>query len=378
MIYLTIFATTTLLLFASARSKGVLEVLLVSAGLLLPCLLAGFRDETIGVDVLSYAKWMEISAQDMGLLEFMQFEAGVANPGWNLFTWVSVNVTGGLPGYLFCIEALCILPVYFGLRRMCKGWEWAGVLVWLLLWYAFSLNGMRQSVAMGIVFFSTAFVLERKSLHFLVGILIAFLFHQTAVVGVFIYVFAFAYRYSGGISKLLGRWRSAIVFTLVLCVVAICIAFGEQIVLALSVLKDSYSYQVNRLGESDFSYGGLYLTVTTAFLWASSRRDFANSFSENEDAALATVISFDIVCGASLVGSLFWQLNLVSDSLGRIGYYGTILFPLMVGMLGQNGKRTRGKYILAIGLSVIYFVTLTLILGHSGVVPYASSILGIE
>lgn len=375
MIYLAVFAATTLLLYASSKCKGVLEALLASAGLLLPCLLAGFRDETVGVDVLTYAKWMAINAQSMNLSEFMQFEAGVANPGWNLFTWIAVNATGGLPGYLFCIEALCILPIYFGLLRICRGWEWSGLLVWLLLWYAFSLNGMRQSVAMGILFCSTAFVLERKPLYFLVGVFIAFLFHQTAVVGLFIYAFAFVYRYSGGISKLLGRWRSAVIFTLALCAVVFCIIFGERLVLVLSFLKDSYSYQVDMLGENDFSYGGLYLTVVTALIWASSRRDFANA-REGGGVQNLTVTSFDVLCGASIIGSLLWQLNLASPTLGRIGYYGTALLPAAVAMLRAN-KRSRGRFTLAVGLAAVYFVVMILMLGHEGVVPYTSTILGI-
>lgn len=377
MIYLVTFVATTLLLYLSSKCKGVLEALLAAAGLLLPCLLAGFRDETIGVDVLSYAKWMAASAQSMDLPDYMQFEAEIANPGWNLFTWVVVNVTGGLPGYLFCIEALCILPIYYGMRRMCRGWEWVGVLAWLLLWYAFSLNGMRQSVAMGILLYSTSFVLERKPLRFLAGVFVAFLFHQTAVVGVFIYVFAFVYRYSGGISKLLGKWRSAVVFMMVLCVVVACIVFGERIVLGLSFLKESYSYQVNRLGENDFSYSGFYLTIVTAFLWVSSRRAFVINHKTGEDWWAQTVTSFDVVCGVALVGSLLWQLNLVSATLGRIGYYGTVLLPLAIAMLGSNERKQNGRLACFLGLLVFYFTAVTLILGQSGVMPYTSQLLGL-
>lgn len=379
MIYLAMFLTTTLLLYASSRCKGVLEALLATAGLLLPCLLAGLRDETIGTDVLSYAKWMAIDAQNMGFIDFIQYEAETANSGWNVFTWITVNATGGLSGYLFCIEALCILPIYFGLRHMCRAWEWAGILSWLLLWYAFSLNGMRQCAAMSIVFYSTVYVLERRPLPFLVGIVAAVSLHQTAVVGLFIYLFAFIYRYSGSISNLLGKWRSPIVIAASICIVGICIVFGDRIVLALSFLKDSYSFQVNAIGENDFSFAGLYLTILISCLWGAARREFVSSTALiGEEPRAISRNGFDIACGVALIGSLLWQLNLASATLGRIGYYGTILIPLVVAMLGSNGPKTRSQFLFSMVCSSVYFVVITLMMGQSGVVPYTSVLLGIS
>lgn len=371
MIYILVFAATTLLLYASGRCSGALRAILVVLALLLPCCLAGLRDETVGDDVLTYAKQMSENAQNMGLSEYMSYEWDLAQPGWNLFTWVVVRLTGGLSGYLFCIEALCIVPVYLGLRRMCGGWEWLGVLVWLLLLYPFSLNGMRQCAAMGIVFYSTAYVLERRPLPFVAEILVAFLFHQTGIVGIAIYLFAFVCRYSGGISKLLGRWRSTVVFTLALCAVVSCIVLGDQIVLALAFLKDSYSHQVNSLGVSDFSWAGLYLTAMTAALWALSRKDLVSRQKyESIELAKSKVVGFDIVCGVSLLGSLLMQLNLVADGLGRLGYYGIALLPLAVAWLGKWCERSRGHIILGGGLAAVYFIITTLVLQMSGAFPY--------
>lgn len=379
MIYVLTFAVTTLLLYLSSKCKGALKTLLVATGLLIPCLIAGWRDETVGTDVLSYAKWMCIDAQNMELVEFMINESAIANPGWNLFSWVAVNVTGGLPGYLFAIEALCIVPIYFGLHRMCPGYEWAGMLAWMNLWYAFSLNGMRQCVAMGIIFYAMSFVLCRQPFRFSLALVVAYLFHQTAVVGVFIYPFAFLYRYSKSISKLLGRWRSIIVVGLACGILAVCFAFGDRIVLALSVLKESYSMQASRIGENDFSVGGLYLLIVTLMLWSLSRRLFlANSdrlaFRSNSSWTLDNI---DIVCAISSFGCLLWQLNLISATLGRIGYYGGVFIPLFISALASISAAAKGLHFSAQALAFMYFVVMTLILGHSGAVPYTSTLLGI-
>ncbi len=110
--YLFVFAFLALCVYFADKCRGLLRLLVLLIGLVVPALLAGFRDETVGVDVLAYAKWMCLTAQRLDFLSFLNFESGVASIGWNVFTRIATGLTGGLPGYLFCIEFACVILVY--------------------------------------------------------------------------------------------------------------------------------------------------------------------------------------------------------------------------------------------------------------------------
>lgn len=329
MIYIVTFAATTFLLWLSGRSKGVLAAILAVMGLALPCLLAGLRDETVGVDILSYAKWMCLDVQVMGLFEFMQSASNIAAVGWNFFTWCAVRATGGLPGYLFCIEALCIIPVYLGLRRASRGNEWIGMLLWLLLEFAFTLNGMRQAAAMGFVFYAANYIFERKPGRFVLWVMVGMLFHQTAVIGLILYPLAHMGAIGSGFKRFFGRFSSWALGAIIAVCAALAFALGPRLVVLASAFKDSYRYQVSHLGENDFSVAGLYLLAGVVVIWLAMRHDFDDGRMGEREVVLGE--EFAAVCLLSAVGCLAWQLNIVSATLGRVGYYGTALIPYLGG-----------------------------------------------
>lgn len=384
-IYLAMFATTAFLIYLSSKCEGSLKLILVALGLTLPCALAGVRDETVGTDVLSYAKWMCASAQNTPFLDFLNSAADVAAIGWNIMTWLSVRAFGGMIGYQFAIEAFCIVPIYLVAKRLFVNQEWAVVLIWLLLWYAFSLNGMRQSVAMGFVVYSVVYVVERRPLPFCVCIIEGLLFHQTAIVGFFLYPFAMVVVYSDVVKKFFGRQKNTILALLLVAIFPILIVMGPSLVRWLSVLKDSYSYQISHLGANDVSVAGLYLMASILVIWFLAKDGIAKaersglrlSIDKGTLASSGILAAFHFLCATAVVGSLLWQLNYVASTLGRLGYYGSALVPLIGGLLSLCGKRTRRSFVSLILLALVYFVAMTLVLGKSGAYPYTSLILGI-
>lgn len=383
MIYLTVFAFSALCIYFADKCRGLLKLLVLLTGLAAPALLAGFRDETVGVDILSYAKWMCLAAQRLDFLSFLNTESGIASIGWNVFTWIATRLTGGLPGYLFCIECACVIPVYAGLSRCCHGMGTAvAFLSWLLLFYAFSLNGMRQSVAMSIVFYSVFYIFERKPLRFVFGVFFACLFHQTAVIALALYPLAAFFVYGQVFNNLFGKWRYFFGCLGLVGFFGLCLAFGPSLVRAASVLKASYSYQLDRLGETDFSIAAFYILVCLLLVLWVSRKDFALNIASDLDAAISYGVvdlktAYSFIAIAAIVGCVCWQLNMVSPTLGRIGYYGVALIPYMALFLHENEKRSKGHLFLLVFFLAVYFVVMILVLGKEGAYPYTSTILGI-
>lgn len=392
-IYLVMFAMTSGLLFLSGFCKGALKFALIVIALTLPCLLAGFRDETIGTDILSYAKAQCEHAEKMSLTGFMVNESGTSAPLWNLMTWLSTRVTGGMAGYLFTIELFCLIPVYFACSRIMRGEEWYGVLLWLLLWYAFSLNGMRQSIAMSFVLLAVTFIFERKPMPFCILVGIGMLFHQTAVVAFFMYPLALFLAYNNNTKSFTECSPLAFKVALILCAILLLFVFGDYIVAALSRLKESYSYQLNHLGERDISYAGLYMLFVICSVWCAAHKSFdiridatrhepekAEGFHKNSsNMSLVNIrFRFEFLCIASAAGCLLWQLNYIAATLGRVGYYGCSLLVLLgEAVFCLKNRRTRFVSFVLLILAIVYFVGTTMILHGEGVYPYTSQIMGI-
>ena len=60
--------------------------------------------------------------------------------------------------------------------------------LYYMLFFNISLNLVRQSIAMSILFFAFPFLLENKWIYFLISIFIATLFHKTAIIGLIIFL----------------------------------------------------------------------------------------------------------------------------------------------------------------------------------------------
>jgi|GEM_PF-4141761 len=368
MIYLVAFGLSAAFFYLSGRFRGVINSLFAGMGIAILCLLAGARDETVGTDVLTYAKWMCLNAQHMDFLSFMRREANVAEFGWNAFTWFSVRLTGGLPGYLACIEFMCIVPVFLFLRRCYPRTEWKGMLVWLLLLYPFSLNGMRQCIAMSFCVYAMRYVLEKRPFKFVLLVITAMLFHQTSAVMLAAYPFERLHNKRGVIASMFGRWRNIAVGLLILLIIVAVFVTAPRLLRFAPLFKASYSYQLKRLGQSDFSFAGLYLLLSSLFMKRLCSKDF-------DDDASAQVFGF--VSDAITVGGVAWQLNYIAPTLGRLGYYGTMLFCVQASLLASNGRRSSRHLFMLVVLAMVYFVVMTLVLGMSGSYPYTSVLLGI-
>ncbi len=205
LIYLLCF-TVSILLIAYAQNKRRLVFWSLSAlALLIPCLLAAMRAQSVGTDVTVYVKplttvalaakdleeyfdgywysvWHNIYVQDYEL-------------GFSLLVYVVAKLTHSLGAVLFCIEALMIVPVYIALARNRKELPlWLGMLVFFLLYYNPTLNLMRQWIAMAFLLLSFQMLRERKLWLTVLFVAVAFLFHTTALIALPLFLLFWFFR----------------------------------------------------------------------------------------------------------------------------------------------------------------------------------------
>ena len=170
------------------RKYKTIKIMFVLIGLLLPCVLAGARDNTIGTDVLVYGDaYLNYAQRYNSLSSFMNFDYLGGEPLFKILSYVSAHYFGQF-GYYFTLEFACVLPIYATFVR--RGWErysWLGMLIYYLCFYSFSLNLLRQSIAMSIIFWSYNYIVERKPVKFCISAAIAVGFHLTAAIMLLLY-----------------------------------------------------------------------------------------------------------------------------------------------------------------------------------------------
>lgn len=205
MIYIITFISSCVFLGLSEKSRSrYIKKLLVFIAILLPCILAGMRADTIGTDVKVYVEPLYNAAkQSTSFSSYMNQRWYVIwrymyvskfEIGFTTLVYLIVKFGGSLGTVLFFIHALIVAPIYFGLKRMDKKYPiWLGMLVFYLMFYNTSLNMMRQWIAMAILFWGLSYLLTNKKKKYFIVVIVACLFHTSALMGFAIY---FLYVYS--------------------------------------------------------------------------------------------------------------------------------------------------------------------------------------
>lgn len=198
-VYLLGFAASTALI-AYCQNKTKKKFWLFSAlALLIPCIIAGLRSETVGTDVQVYVKPMVESAisasgfrayfADFWFEKWRNLFVADYELGFSLVVFAVARVTRSLPVVLFVIQALTIVPFYAALARTRKSEPlWLGMLVYFFFSYNTSLNLMRQWLAMAFLLLAFRMLLEKRPVLLTVFSLVALLFHYSAIIMVLIYL----------------------------------------------------------------------------------------------------------------------------------------------------------------------------------------------
>lgn len=171
-----------------AKSKGKFIFLSLLA-LIIPCFFAAFRGEKVGTDVLQYAKPYYLEALNSSSLQSFLLQ-GSAETGYEVFVFVITKIFKNFNAILFFTEALIICPIYIVAiknRKNCP--MWVTLLVYYMIFYIASFNFMRQSIAAALLLLAYFELVEKKWLKFIILILLAQSFHNTAFIGLAVILF---------------------------------------------------------------------------------------------------------------------------------------------------------------------------------------------
>lgn len=190
-IYLVSFAISILFAYEAKRAKTRFNFVLLSIiSIVVPALLAGLRDISIGIDTKNYYElvWLR-SVWSRSFFDYFNkyviSRTVYIEPLFMLLAGIVEKTTGSYPVFLFCIHLIIVGCVYIGAFRLREHADPIFVLfLFYLLYYNYSLNISRQFMAMAIIFAELKRLEERKYFRYFFVVYIASLFHSMALLGI--------------------------------------------------------------------------------------------------------------------------------------------------------------------------------------------------
>lgn len=201
MVYICAFAlASTFIYFAETAynkgaitgHKGINWYVPVAVAIVLLALLAAFRSSTIGVDVSTYviAVFNRVSASP-SIIDVLTYSS--VEQGYEALAYLSSLILDDVHVFHFATEAIILLLVIAAFSSYKKTASLTvAFIAFLFLYFATTLNIVRQSIAIAIVFYSSKYMFSKEYLKYVLGIVVAFFFHRSAIVALmllFIHVF---------------------------------------------------------------------------------------------------------------------------------------------------------------------------------------------
>lgn len=326
--------------FMKVRVFNLLSILVL-------CLLAGYRDESVGTDTAIYGESLFTWIHNNSLADVIAMNSIISiELGYILLVYLVSRFTDNVFWDYFMMEFVCTFFTYRALdNNKIKKYKWLGVFLYNTLFYSFSLNLMRQTMAMAIVLFAINYMFEDKIKMYFLTVMLAFLVHRTAVLGIPIYLM-FVMTGMGkdslfNINSLFKRYR--IVSSLIICVCSVGVVFLAKYIIRIFVaFKPSYEQQLLGIGSYNPSIAFLLLMLAIVLPLV-----FVRILNGNKE-------KYDFHLLMLFVATIVWQLQGVATELFRVSMYFWMIVLISIPKFISDIKNLYLKY----GL-ILYYIPLT-------------------
>ena len=180
---MTIYVLNYILLFIymicylKSKNKKIKSFLLFLSILQL-VLIQGLRNVNLGSDMPYYWKYYELQMfNNINDLSFSRYEIL-----FKVLTKIVTKITLNKQIYLLVLSLLSTLPIGLVVYKKSKNPIMSLLLFLAFGFYNFNFSGLRQAIAFGIIFYSYTYITEKKPIKFIITVLIASLFHSSAIV----------------------------------------------------------------------------------------------------------------------------------------------------------------------------------------------------
>ena len=279
-----------------------------------------------------------------GTMEFAEI-------GFNLLNKIIYNLTGDYKVLFFVTSVLFLYFIYKGIYENSNNLFLSVLIIFIGQSYFYSMNIVRQAIAMAIIFYAFKYIKENKKLIFIIFCIIASFIHSSAI---FMIPFSFIFKMNLSNKKKIFIVVALLIFEPILGVVVKFIIEHTQ-----------YAWY----------YSSRYFTGNTSFILIATNiiifliNVLYNNKKTKED------YEFNILSNINFIGICLMILSSSIPLINRLVRYFTIFQILLIPKIFEKEKNQKIRIILKCTILGLLFITMyyqIIILGGEGVYPYKS------
>lgn len=332
-----IFSLSSIFIFAflflkQNNKNGKIYFILLSSMVL--CLYAGLRGHNLQPDiptyVKSYEKYAEYSFNEIIALYSME----TRDPSYYFTAWLFSRFFTDVQWWLAAVGAFFVLAMLFVIYKESEN-PLLSILMFLSLGsFEFALSGLRQSIALSIIVLSYLFIKNRKPVKFIISVLIASLFHFSAI------LFLIAYPLA---RVKLGLWH--VIVAIVLLVLFIGFQSSVRTFLENFLVDSQYQDYVSR--DVTLNFSGFIIQIC---IFIFNLVYYKKTVAKNKDA----LILYNLV----FIGLLLQLYSSMIAEFFRLSYYFSfanfLLVPLAIS--SESDDKIKDVLKLVIGLLFVVYI----------------------
>ncbi len=307
--------------------------------------LAALRATGVGTDTPGYVR-------DYQIVKYYSYRQLLLryydNPGYYILSKVFADLGVSIQIWFGIVEFIYISAVHKIINTFSKDKAFSYLMFMILGCYSFSLSGLKQTIAMGLVLWGFYFLSQRKYIYYAVLIALGFFFHKTCLVMIFAFL----------IMKIKDSRR--LYFLMMLGFIVFMIGYDRIARSSITFLGDEhYSLYL----KSDNTYSATSFIVYLVL--------FVLSFLEFKKYNNNNIEETRIVMGMSYLGLIALPLAFSIASAFRISLYFAVFLDIFLPncLSGVNYRYNRIILkIFTIGALLFYFVYINR--NGGGIVPY--------
>ncbi len=320
-------------LYKKTNSKP-LKVIIFFIMVTATSLIGGLRNHNVGTDTQGYIyRFYSINQSSSSIFSFRE------EPLFILLNKIAYFIYSHHFTILFLSNFITVSLIFATYTKFSGMLSMSVLLYFASYQYYESFNGMRQYIAIAIVFFSIRYVFSRKPLKFILTITIAFGFHNTAILMLILYPVYWLAK-EGSVKKLVILIIGAI----------ISMFFIKYILEVIELILPQYGNYIENITDDS---GGVRNAVISLFLLLLSF--LIMTINSNK---LDKKTWFYVLITVFYFATSIYLFRINSNLAQRIGWYFAVFIPLLIPSLLDYVEEKNHRLILQ------YFIIITFVNLH--------------
>jgi|GEM_PF-1658296 len=329
-------------------------------------LIAGVRDETIGTDIQIYGNNVfNLSQNYSNFFDFYTKTSGVfkLEPFYMLLNYFVSRFSVNNAMFYFVLSLVTNTFFFLSINNLKA--LLSPTLAWfsyLFIFYGYTLNIMRQSLAIAFILFGFSLIINKKNRLGTIFIIFSFFSHfSSGLMGFFILILYFLFI----------KFKNPIKFLYIIGLIGVVIYLGispiSRILITLGILADRYAVYLNSLSGTGFSILSIFLKLPVFLLF------FWRIKGEGKNDRLS-LFFFSML----ILDFIFYQLRTSAIVFSRISFYfyvfQVISVPYFIKRIPISFDRKFIIFIYSVYIFVVWYYQVV-VSGINEIYPYTSEIL---